>query len=131
MKKTLRFLVPVVLINAIGIFAVTWQMDSSPFSFPTTGVGQAMNAPQARVNFYCVSINNGLVLLRYQLPYGIDNGVLKIFGLSGNLIASFKVNYGSTSVQWSSRKNKVTSGVYMAALRYGSKEEKIKFSILQ
>ena len=131
MKNMLRFLMPIVLVNALGIFAVTWQKDSSPFSFPTTGAGQTINVPQARANFRCVSVNNGLVTMKYQLPSGIENGVLNIFGLRGNRIASFNVNSSSTSIQWSARKNNVTSGVYMAALQCGAKEERIKLSIVQ
>jgi hypothetical protein len=132
MKKMLRFLVPMFLVNAIGVFAVVWPvMDSNPFTFKGVGVAKTMNVSQARLNFHCGSINNGVVTLRYQLPYGVNSGMVKIYNLRGNQIASFNVNANTTSIQWSSGKGKITSGVYMAALRYGSNEEKIKFSILQ
>ena len=131
MQKMLRFLMSMVLVNAVGIFAVTWQMDSSPFSFPGTGVGQAKIIPQARVILRYIPDNKGKVVLMYQLPYGIDNAALKIYNLRGNLVASFHVKSGSSVVQWSPRKNNVTSGVYMASLRYGREEAKIKLSILE
>jgi hypothetical protein len=132
MKKICCLYAAVALMAPLIVGAVPWQMDSSPFVFPGSGVKllKQSNGSQAFLK-YKQGICRGYVTFQYSLPQGIKTARLDIYDLFGKQIESLGLSAGANSVQWSIAKRNVAAGIYLAAMRYGSFENKIQISIVK
>jgi hypothetical protein len=132
MKKLCCLYAAIALMAPLIVGAVPWQMDSSPFVFPGSGVKflKQTNASQAVLK-YKQGISRGFVTFQYSLPQGTKTARLAIYDLFGKQIESIDLSAGANSVQWDIAKRNVAAGIYLAALRYGSFENKIQISIVK
>ncbi|HMD67356.1 MAG TPA: hypothetical protein VKF42_00660 [Chitinivibrionales bacterium] len=111
--------------------AAQWTIDSDAFDFPT-GVRPFKQAVVSRATLTCKpGINKGIVTFQYSLPIGTKNAKLSIYSLSGARIESIDLSPTGTSVMWNISKRRIAAGVYLAAMRYGTFENKIQISIVK
>jgi flagellar hook assembly protein FlgD len=112
--------------------AVAWQLDSSPFSFPTTNVlgSNHQIASQSAIKS-SIDAARGIVSFSCALPSRAQGAKLKVYNSSGVMVKDFDLQTGASSVQWNVSKNKVAAGIYLACLRYGDVENKIQISIVK
>jgi hypothetical protein len=114
------------------IGAVTWQMDSSPFSFSPTSAVQKTVARQSPQAIICKpDIARGAVMFRYTIPAGVRSVTLSIYDLAGACLATIGLKPGRTSAQWGTPENRIGAGAYLAILHYGSTEISTRFSIIK
>ncbi|HUI92053.1 MAG TPA: T9SS type A sorting domain-containing protein [Chitinivibrionales bacterium] len=112
--------------------AVTWQMDSSPFGFPAESVKNPAQSNAMLTAHLCRPVvNNGFVTIQYSLPQNVRGATLTIYNLFGARIQTFDLTPGSNAVRWGVSSHRVVTGVYLAAMRYGTNEEKTKISIVK
>jgi len=113
--RVVAFVVP------LSVGAVTWQMDSSPFSFADVGITPHPRPDRnAGVFRYKTAVHGRVVTVQCELPSGVADATLSIHLLSGRLIESFALHSGSNTVTWRMKRFAGTSGLYLAAIRYGS-----------
>jgi len=112
--------------------AAQWSITSAPFDFPGVGVRFNKSASPAQSSLtYRSGMSRGLVTFQYSLPEGTKNAKLQIYSLSGVRVESLDLAAGSNSVAWNFSKRKIGSGIYLAAMRFGSFENKIQISIVK
>jgi hypothetical protein len=132
MKKAFFAFMSGVLLSPLLVGAVTWQMDSSPFSFPAVSTinGNHMIVSQSaiRCNYDAV---RGIVAIRYTLPKVAKNAKLNIYNIGGVMIKTFDCAPGSNAIAWNLGSNKVAAGIYLASMRYGNVENKTQISIVK
>jgi hypothetical protein len=111
--------------------AVPWQMDSNPFYFPGVSVKNRVHSP-AQISLLCRPvISKGVVSIQYSLPQNAKGATLGIYNLSGVRVQSFDLAPGTNMVRWGVSSQRIASGIYLAALRYGTVENKIQISIVK
>jgi hypothetical protein len=123
-----------VLLLAVSFcFAVTWQTDSSPFTFFTSGVKRNDNRMGAsRAGLWCMTnASKGAVIFHYRLPSKVTAATLHIYNLSGHAVRKFDLRPGADIVSWDIGQQGICAGVYMAAMRQGAFEKKIQLSIVK
>jgi hypothetical protein len=131
MKKTFSFFMAIAFMAPIIAGAVPWQMDSSPFYFPTVSVANRLHAP-AQASLLCrPATSKGVVTIQYNLPQNAKGATLGIYNLSGVRIQSFDLAPGTNVIRWGVSSQRIAAGVYLAALRYGTVENKIQISIVK
>lgn len=132
MKKAFFIFMSVVLLMPLLAQAVTWQMDSSPFSFPTVSVlgTTHMIASQTAIRS-SFDASRGIVSFSFNLPSTVQGAKLKVYNSGGVMVKAFDLSTQAGSVQWNISKSKVAAGVYLASLRYGDVENKIQLSIVK
>ncbi len=132
MKKICFLYAVIAFVAPLIAGAVTWQMDSAPFGFPGTAVKYFRQSDASRAALNCnPSMCNGYVTFQYALPQGAKNARLTIYNLVGKVVESFDLSAEANTVRWGVEKNNVVTGVYLAAMRYGSFENKIQISIVK
>ena len=120
-----------VLLVCSMAFAVTWQMDSSPFTFPAAGVVQRDLRHAAQGAFrYTMNAPKGILTFHYVLPAGCTSATLRLYRPSGALVGSTAVPAGG-SFTWRFADEKASAGVYVAALRFAGAEKKIAITIVK
>ena len=136
MKPLLKFLLCIAMMIAMAgvslIEAAAWQMDSSPFSFSGTSVtGKNMRSASADASVRCLpNVNKGIVTILCSLPAGAKSGMLKIYTLSGVLVHASVLHAGTSTVHLSTSQ-RITTGIYYAALQYGNVEKTTQISIVK
>jgi flagellar hook assembly protein FlgD len=131
-KKAFFFFMSIVVLAPLLAGAVTWQMDSSPFSFPATSVfggAHMIASPSAIKSSFDEA--RGIVSFSCNLPSRAEGAKLRVYNSNGVMVKAFELQTGTSSVQWNVSKNKVAAGVYLASLRYGDVENKIQISIVK
>jgi len=113
--------------------AVTWQMDSSPFTFPSLAIkDNNAGLGHADLNLRIgKSSHDGSVEFNFRVPVGSGTSTLCIYSLNGVQIQDYNLSHTLTSVRWDCDKDQVTAGVYIASLKCGVAEKKLRFSIIQ
>jgi hypothetical protein len=76
-------------------------------------------------------ISKGVVSIQYSLPQNAKGATLGIYNLSGVRVQSFDLAPGTNMVRWGVSSQRIASGIYLAALRYGTVENKIQISIVK
>jgi len=131
LKKAFLICIFSVVCMPLIVEAVTWQMDSSPFTFPVTGV---LNG-SAQITTYQLGLKSrydgsiGIVTFSFNLPSQINKAKLSVYNCGGVLVQKFDLLQGSSFVQWNVSRKNVKSGIYLASLSYGNVEKNIKISI--
>jgi hypothetical protein len=121
-----------VLFLALGILAAPEQLSKSSDQFVfQQGIG---------VRYFAIAAVNGLsfaykkvisgkegLVFSWTLPKSkADIGKLSIYSVSGKLIKSFNLTTPEGSISWNMPKGKMSSGVYLARLSYGSFNRSLK-----
>jgi flagellar hook assembly protein FlgD len=124
--------VSVVVLSPFLAGAVTWQMDSSPFTFPAVSVlnGNRVAASQTAIKCRFDAVR-GIVAFSYDLPATAEGAKLKVYNTGGVMVKRFDLRAGSSAVQWNTSGGSVAPGIYMASLKYGNLEKKIPISIVK
>ena len=132
MKKTFNFFMAIAFMAPIIAGAVTWQMDSGPFTFPGVSVKNQAHSNAAQAALWCrPTISKGVVTIQYSLPQNAKGAKLSIYNLSGVRIQSFDCAPGTNVISWGVSAQRIAAGVYLAAMRYGTVENKIQISIVK
>jgi hypothetical protein len=112
--------------------AVTWQMDSNPFIFPSVSVKKDISIKEnAKIFSALYNAGKGIVTIRYNLPKNTKNAVLEIYSISGLKIKSFTVSSDLKEILWDVTSQKICAGIYIAILKYSSLQNKIQISIIK
>jgi hypothetical protein len=90
-----------------------------------------MANPAQSILKYKPGMSRGIVTFQYSLPEGTKNAKLMIYSLSGVRVETLDLASGSNSVTWNFSKHKIGAGIYLAAMRFGSFENKIQISIVK
>jgi hypothetical protein len=131
MKRLFFICAAVALMAPLLAGAAQWTINSDAFDFPT-GVKFFRQPVQSRASLTCKpGINKGFVTFQYSLPSGTKNAKLSIYNLSGARVESIDLSPAGTSVMWNITKHRIAAGVYLAAMRYGTFENKIQISIVK
>jgi hypothetical protein len=129
MKKAFLAILCAVLLSPL--IANAWQMQSSPFNFPTAVLYRGSAAPSL---FQLKSVFNspgGVILFQYSLPAKTKLAKLNIYNVAGAQIESFDLLAGGKEVRWSFAKNKIATGVYFASVKIGAIEKTTQISIVK
>lgn len=112
--------------------AVTWSLDSSPFSFPNNSVGKFTQPIGSQLTLKSsFSAARGLVFFRLTLPSLEKGAMLNVFNHKGVKVKSFDVGSGSSVVQWNISKTNVPAGIYLASLKCRGIEKSAQISIVK
>jgi hypothetical protein len=110
--------------------AVTWEKMSDPFSFPGTGTTQSSAGMTPRGIFACRQTpHRGGIEFAFDLPAGVTDASISICTPLGRELGSVRVMAGSRQATWADRSRSIGGGVYMARLRHGTFEQKLRFVI--
>lgn len=131
MKQALQFVALLALASAISVFAVTWTMYSSPFSFPGVGVKQTTLTPVPPAFLHCQPLTKGNVLFQYRLPSSASVAKLSIYSISGACVKSFDLKSCRGSIVWNNGPARVAPGVYVGFLNSATGQQKVTFSVVQ
>jgi hypothetical protein len=132
MKKSTAMILITALLLPFIASAVTWQMDSNPFSFGTPIKYNAKQTAASQLNLWCQSnALKGIVTIMYHLPGSGKGAKLTIYNTLGVAIKVFTLKAGSSSVQWNFASEQKVTGIYMAAIRCGNIEKKTQLSIVK
>jgi hypothetical protein len=132
MKKTFCFFMAIAFMAPIIAGAVTWTMDSGPFNFPGTSVkNPALSSAVQPARLCRPVVSNGVVTIQYSLPQNTRGATLSIYNLSGVRVQSFDLAPGTNAIRWGVSAQRAVAGVYLATMRYGTNEDKIKISIVK
>jgi hypothetical protein len=132
LKNAFFVFMSVVVLSPLLVGAVTWQMDSSPFTFPAVSVLNSTHMAGSQMAIKCkYDAAQGIVAFSYDLPSTATAAKLKVYNTGGVMVKSFDLRTGNGTVQWNISKNKVAPGVYMASLKYGNVEKKTQISIVK
>jgi hypothetical protein len=130
MKRPFCVFTLIAVLTPLFVGAVTWQADSGPFSFPSVFIDNSERMHAAQSALRCVPGGaKGIVTFEYRLPAAARGAQLNIYSLGGVLVRNFGLQAGETAVRWSTTESKVASGVYLASLRCGAVEQRIRISI--
>jgi len=130
-KSAAIFLIALILLP-LAPRAVTWQMDSNPFSFSTPITYNRKPTASSQLNLWCIpDVHRGIVTIMYNLPAAGKSAKLTIYNFLGVVIESFNVQPGNASVQWNFAKKQVVGGIYLASIRCGNIEKKTQLSIVK
>jgi hypothetical protein len=131
-KNAFFVFMSVVVLSPLLVGAVTWQMDSSPFVFPTVSVLNGQHMANAQTAIKCrFDAARGIVSFSYNLTSAAEGAKLKVYNIGGVMVKTFDLPAGTGTVQWNISRNNVAPGVYMASLRYGNVEKKTQLSIVK
>jgi hypothetical protein len=131
MKRFYFICAAVALMAPLIAGAAQWKIDSDAFDFPT-GVRSFKQVVASHATLTCKpGINKGFVTFMYSLPSGTKNAKLSIYNLSGARIESIDLSPTGSSVMWNIAKRRIAAGIYLAAMRYGTFENKIQISIVK
>jgi hypothetical protein len=131
MKKSAAIILIAAIAFPLVVQAVSWQMDSNPFSFGTP-VKYNHKTAASQLNLWCKpDAKKGIVTILYNLPVSGKTATLTIYNILGSAIESFTLQPGSTSVQWTFAKKQAPTGIYIAAIRCGNLEKKTQLSIVK
>jgi hypothetical protein len=131
-KKTLFVVMSVVALSPLLVQAVTWQLDSSPFSFPTVSSRMGSQAVISQTEFTSTyDAGRGIVSFRFNLPSLTKGATLNVFNHNGVKVRSFDLGQGISSVQWNVSKKTIAAGIYLASLRFGTVEKSTQISIVK
>jgi len=112
--------------------AVTWQMDSAPFSFSPTNAGPKAAARQSPQAIVCKpDIARGVVMFHVAMADGAWSATLSIYDLAGIRRAAFDLKPGSAAIQWGTPENRIKAGAYLAIMHCGNAEISTRFSIIK
>jgi hypothetical protein len=133
MKKTFSFFMAIAFMAPIIASAVPppWTMNSAPFNYPTGVRYNKQTVPSRAILARKAGINKGIVTFQYSLPASAKGAKLSIYNISGACVESFDLTPAGNSVIWNTAKRKIAAGIYIAAMRYGSFENKIQISIVK
>jgi hypothetical protein len=132
MKKAFFAFMSGVLLSPLLVGAVTWSVDSSPFSFPTVSTVMGPQALISQTAFKSTyDAGHGIVAFRFNLSSVTKNATLNIFNHNGVRVRSFDVSQGTSAVQWNISRNNIAAGIYLASLRSGTVEKSIQISIVK
>ena len=132
MKKTFSFFMAIAFMAPIIAGAVTWQMDSGIFTFPGPSVKNPAHSSAVQSTRLCRPVvSNGIVTIQYSLPQNARGATLSIYNLSGVRVQSFDLAPGTNAIRWGVSSQRAAAGVYLATMRYGTNEDKIKISIVK
>jgi hypothetical protein len=131
MKKIFFFFMAIAFMAPIIASAVTWTMNSDLFNFPTGVRYNKQTISSHAILARKAGINKGIVTFQYSLPAGTKSAKLSIYNISGARVESIDLSPAGTTVLWNTTKRKIAAGIYIAAMRYGSFENKIQISIVK
>jgi hypothetical protein len=132
MKKIFSLFMAIAFVAPIIAGAVTWKLDSSPFKFPGVGVKNPVLSNTIQSVRLCrPMVSNGIVTIQYSLPQNTRGATLSIYNLYGVRVQSFNLAPGANAIRWGVSSQRAAAGVYLATMRYGTNEEKIKISIVK
>ena len=108
--------------------AVTWEKDSAPFTFPSSGTRETLPAGKCTGVFGC-SLNrrSGAVEFVYSLPPGVRDATVSVCTALGREVARVRVGSGGGRVTWAEPAKRMAGGVYVARLTHGSFEQRLRF----
>jgi hypothetical protein len=113
------------------LFAVTWQMQSSPFLLGTAVLDRNM-AKMSYVHLgSSYETGKGIVTFKYMLPSNTKSATLNIYSVNGVKVKSFNLISAATSIQWCVAKDRVATGIYFASLQVGSVEKTSQITIVK
>jgi hypothetical protein len=131
-KKVFIVIMSVMVLSPLLASAVTWQMDSSPFVFPTVSVLNGSHMAVSQTAIACrYDAARGIVSFSYNLTSTAEGAKLKVYNIGGVMVKTFDLRAGTGTVRWNISRNNVAPGVYMASLRYGDVEKKTQLSIVK
>jgi hypothetical protein len=124
LAAAVAFLVP------LSVGAVTWTMDSSPFTFPGGVAVKGRSAAESAV--WCTpEVRNGTAAIRYSLPADASDARLDIYSLSGQLVRTYALESGVNAVRWDTPHGRAAIGTYVVSLRWGAISKTVQFSVVR
>ena len=122
-----------VLLMVLGIFAAPENIvktSTVPFSFLGTGVVWGISSKASGMNFTCKRsfAGSGVISISWSIPSAVKAGAAKIsvFTVSGKMVKSFGVASQSGTVEFKPGLGKMSEGVYISTLTYGTFKKSLK-----
>jgi hypothetical protein len=134
MKSVFGSILLLAALMPVSLRAATRQMDSSPFTFPGGAPVARPNAASHKLDAVlqiAPGSHRGSVKLRYAVSAEAGAASLCIFALNGLQLAEIALREKSGSVLWEYAKNRVSAGIYLASLRCGKLDTRIRLSIVK
>ena len=129
MRKKMLLACLFVVISAVLIHAVQWQLDSAPFEFPfNSSVKSPVKNKTALSLSYSQLSGKNQILFKYNLPAGVKDAVLNVYAINGMRVGSFTLAPNSNSVAWGNS-GKKAAGTYTAVLKTGVAQKTIRLVV--
>jgi hypothetical protein len=132
MKKAIFVFISVIMLSPLIAGAVTWTMDSNPFTFPNAGIiGNPQSQHSGTTLRWRFDSTQGIIAFNYDLPSIPKGTTLNVYTAGGILVRGFDLQPGSSLVEWNISESKLAAGVYIASVRCENIDHRIKFSIVK